>query len=211
MIPQSLLDLSNQGGVYPLPYEVDMSQWAITTKPAVEPVTLEDARTFVKVDDHSEDSLLSSMISAARDAVERFLGRALIQQSITITMDYWPGQTIRLPVAPLISITEIRTLDEDLVSTVYASSNYFTNPNLEYPELYIKNGCTFPYNTSRFNKGYQIEYKAGYGTAATSVPQAIKTAILLWVAEMYENRIPETIKPPEEAMVLLNQYKIPRI
>ena len=179
--------------------------WWIKTAPTLEPVTVSELKTFARIDNDSEDTLLGQFITAARVGAERYLGRALIEQSIIYSLDYWPANRISLPRPPLISVTEVRTLDEDDTETVYASSNYYKI--LESAELVIRQSATQPENTSRDVGGFQIEYKAGYGDEASDVPEGIRQAISLWAASIYETRIVSE-KPPPEAVPLLQPYRI---
>ena len=56
----------------------------------------------------------------------------------------------------------------------------------------------------------EIIYKAGYGDTGSNVPQPIKTAILIHVASMYEQRgqCDDAMDLPPGAKQLLNQYRI---
>jgi hypothetical protein len=76
--------------------------------PATEPVTLDEARAYVRMDDTGEDALLATLITAARLHVESVTGRALLSQGWRLVLDCWPGDRIvPLPVAPALSLTAI--------------------------------------------------------------------------------------------------------
>jgi hypothetical protein len=75
--------------------------------------------------------------------------------------------------------------------------------------LVLKTGIAWPINTIRAYKGYEIQYQAGYASAA-SVPVAIKTGIMLWFARAYEARAFDLSTPPKESLTLLEPYRIPR-
>jgi hypothetical protein len=123
--------------------------YSVSTEPTVEPITTTELKTFARIDG-SEN-------------------RALLEQSITLKMDYWPGEAIELPRPPLISITSVSTLSEADVATTYSSSNYYIITEAIPGKLLLKIGVTAPTNTARDYGGFQIIYKAGYGTSATDV------------------------------------------
>lgn len=194
----------------PNPVEFDTTDFYVKTPPAVEPVTLDEVKLFAKVDGSAEDTLLETFISAARTAIESILGRSLINQTLVLRMDEWPCNVLRLPRPPLVSIVEVRTLDEDNTATVYAAANYYTRDG-DTAELVIRSGCSAPSNTTRYKGGYEVEWIAGYGDAGEDVPAGIRQAILLWVASAYENRKFDEANPPAEVAAKLSLYRVVRI
>jgi uncharacterized phiE125 gp8 family phage protein len=189
--------------------EIDENMvWDVTTPPAIEPVSLEEFKMFARIDGNDEDSQLLSFLITARSLIEKYLNRALIEQTITLKMDSWPEkEVIELPRPPLISITAVETLNESDVATVYSSSNYYIIKNKEPGLLVLKFGVTPPQNTERYYGGYQVRYKAGYGSTSASVPNVLKDCIKQWAMTMYENRaIVE--EPPAEVKALLSNYRI---
>lgn len=185
-------------------------RWKVTTDPTVEPVTAAELKTFARIDGDDEDTLLENFIESARQLTEKYLGRALIQQTVTIVFDSWPGVVTKLPRPPLISVSSVSTIDEDDTATTYSSDNYYVRTIPEPGELILKKSVTHPYNTDRVYGGYRVIFLAGYGTAADDVPQAIKDSIKMWATDMYENRIVSP-DPPDKAKPLLDKFKIARI
>ena len=185
--------------------------WSITTDPTVEPITVDELKLFGRIDGSDEDTLLSNFITAARIAAEEYLGRALLEQTITLKMDYWPEENeVELPRPPLISITSISELDEDDTATTYSSNNYYIITESIPGKVIIKYGSTPPdaiSNNSRQKGGIQIIYKAGYGSNATDVPQSIREGVKLWAMDIYENRVVRE-EPPPEARTFFDIYRV---
>ena len=182
-------------------------EWNITTEPTTEPITLSEIKTYARIDGSAENDILESFIISVRQAAENYLGRSLITQSLTLSLDYWPCEVIKLPRPPLVSITEVRTLDESGTTTTYSSDNYYiSNISDDKAKLVLKQGVSYPSNTERDHGGFEIEYVAGYGLAS-AVPNAINEAMKLWVAIVYENRVPIE-DPPDIAKTLMNYYRI---
>lgn len=184
--------------------------WKVTTAPTVEPITLAELKTFAHIDGDLHDTVLTNIIAATRQLTEDYLGRALIEQSITLTMDFWPKTCLELPKPPLLSITSVATLDESDVATTFSSGNYYAITNDVCGKLVIKNGSSYPTNGTRFYGGYRVIYKAGYGSTALYVPQGIKEGMKTWAAMIYDGRVPSD-GPPPIAAKLLDFYKVMNI
>ena len=86
----------------------------LLTGPAVEPLTLAEAKEYLRVDTGDDDDVITALIAGARVHVEAQTRRALITQSWRLVRDGWPPDG-RLPVlpAPLRSVDAARYYDED--------------------------------------------------------------------------------------------------
>ena len=82
--------------------------------PAVEPVTLDEARSFLRVEHNDDDEVIAALVAGSRIHVEAQTKRALITQSWRVTADSWPqdGRLTVLP-APLQALTAARVYDLD--------------------------------------------------------------------------------------------------
>jgi uncharacterized phiE125 gp8 family phage protein len=165
-----------------------MNKLALITAPAAEPVSVSEAKTHLRVDISADDTLIGNYITAARQYVEEHLRRALVTQTWELVLDYWPGRgKMRFPFPPLQSVTSVTYYDEDGNAAVYASSNYIVDTVAEPGAIVLKTSKTWPTVTLQEVNGIRVRYVAGYGAAA-AVPQPIKSAILLLVGTLYENR-----------------------
>lgn len=63
----------------------------LITPPAEEPVSLADAKLYLRIDIAEEDSLVSSLIVAARVYCENYLRQALITQTWRLDLDSFPA------------------------------------------------------------------------------------------------------------------------
>jgi len=176
--------------------------WQVTTEPSIEPVTVAELKTFARIITDAEDTLLEGFIKAARKSTEEYLGRALIQQTIRMLMDYWPSIRIKLPHPPLISVDKVFTLDEDGIETIYSSDNYYIMTEATPGKLILKRSVTPPINTDRDFGGFGIEFKAGYGTASTDVPTPIIEGVKLWAASLSAGRTLGKEPPPDAKKML---------
>ena len=181
--------------------------YSVETPPAIEPVTLTELKNFAQVDYDDEDSLLEGFITSARMAAEEYTGKAFIEQTIVMLMDYWPGTVVKLPNPPLISITKVATLSEDDVETEYDSDNYYVVTTGTYGKLILKQSVSEPINTTRDYSGFLIRYKAGYGDVSDDVPGPIKEGIKVWAAIIHATRTIDPKNPPPEARIFLDLYR----
>lgn len=146
----------------------------LVTPPTIEPVTLEEVKLHLRVDGTEEDSLISALITAARQKAEEYTKRVFITQSWELALDSVSGK-VYLPRPPIQAINEV-TLDGEIVS----AENYsLIGQDVFYSRI--------PFRAIN-PASLVIRYTSGYGSNATDVPQAIRQAILMLVAHLYEAR-----------------------
>ena len=162
----------------------------MTTSPAVEPLTLSEAKAHLRVDTTDEDTLISSLITAARIHIEMATGRALITQVWSLFLDAWPsGDAVPLPLAPLVSVGAVRTYDEQGVATALNAQDYFVDTVSQVPRVVRVNGQIWS-PPGQVANGIEIAFTAGYGANASDVPEPLRQAVRLLVAHWFETREP---------------------
>lgn len=156
-----------------------------TGAPAVEPVTLVDAKAHLRITHSSEDALIGGLIRAAREDVERATGMALIDQTWRLVLDRWPAENCfaltRHPVRQIISVTIFGSEGE---ASVVNLSDYQLDTLSRPARLHFARA---PERLRTMN-GIEIDFRAGFGEAGTDVPDLLKRAMLLLVAHWYEFR-----------------------
>lgn len=158
-----------------------------TVEPTSEPVSLTEAKAHMRVDIGDDDTLISSLIKAAREYVEDASHRALMTQTWRLSLDQWPSSDeILLPRPPLVSVTITYTGSDNTVNTL-GGSVYALDTDSEPARVKLVHGENWPSGTLATTSPIKITYIAGYASAAL-VPQQFKQAILLLAAHWYENR-----------------------
>ncbi len=137
---------------------------------------------------HPDDSIITSNIITAREQLEGDTNRAYINQTITLKLDKFPSNgIIELPRPPLSSVTSIKYWDSDGVQQTVTASDYVVDTTSEPGRIGLATGKSWP--TPRGEIGdIEIIYVAGYGTAASDVPEGAKQAIKLLVGDLFEHR-----------------------
>jgi uncharacterized phiE125 gp8 family phage protein len=171
----------------------------IVTAPALDPLTIVEARAQCKIDDSEEDGLLAGYLLAARNYVETHTRRALITQTWDQTVDALCTEIV-LKKPPVQSVTSVKYIDAAGVEQTLAPDQYRL-VRRETGESVIVPAYGVSWPTPRDIEGaVTVRFVAGYGDAAGDVPEAIRLAMKLMVAHWYENR---------EASGLANLQEIP--
>jgi uncharacterized phiE125 gp8 family phage protein len=176
----------------------------LITPPAIEPVTLAEAKAHLKVDTTDDDALITTLIAAARARAEWYTGRAFVTQSWMLWRDCW-AELVEISLPPLQAVTAVTVYAPDGTATVIDPSAY-TVDTASQPAR-IQFGCIPPIGLRAIN-AVSIAFNAGYGDGADDVPAPVREAILEIVAELYTYRG----DGPEEislcAQALLAPYRI---
>lgn len=205
-----------------------MAVWTVTTPPASEPLSLAQAKNYLKIPSavSADDDLITALIIEARIYVERVTGRALINQTITEYFDHFPtavtglsARIINLYVAPLVSITEATGLSYVPDSGTPAAYTAWDNTgNVKYfidvisgshgigPARICKvDGVDWPV-IEPYANAVKIVYVAGYGAAGSNVPGPLVRAIYKLIGRWYYH--PSLTDDYSYVSDLLNPYKI---
>jgi len=181
--------------------------WKVTTAPVNEPWTLSDVKNYLKVDTSADDTLITTLISAARQAAESYLNMALITQTVTEKLDRLNSPTLYLSVSPVISVSNFQYADSQNTTQTFVSTNYVVDTFSNPARLSLAYGKTWPTLYGNIND-VTITYTAGFGTEASGVPTQIRQAMLMMIADSYDNREDYVKKMPTASQYLLDQYRV---
>lgn len=168
----------------------------LATPPAIEPVSLADAKLYLRVDASAEDSLISSLITAARQAAERHTRRSFITQTWKLAFDDYAPEETPLPHGPVQSVSSVKSITRGGTETLISNSSYILNAS--------KDRVVFDARVYGFS--VEILYVTGYGAAASSVPSALVLGMISHIAAWYEQRGEGGDIPPA-ALALYQPYR----
>ena len=172
------------------------------TDAATEPVTTAEAKAFLRVDSDAEDTLIDAIITAARQRVEDYTGRALISQTWKLVQPTWPdarpfrtnwhpevsASAIELERSPLISVESVKYYPESgaAQATLVAATYYHVLTGPTPGLVVLKSDQSWPDVYDRPD-AVEVNFTAGYASAS-AVPKTLRQAVLLLISEMYELR-----------------------
>ncbi|MGD9656566.1 MAG: hypothetical protein AB7U61_02840 [Methylocystis sp.] len=158
--------------------------------PAIEPVSLADAKSWLREDGADEDQLIQALIVAARMTLEAYARRFFITQSWRLVFDCWPDSvasksTLYIPFAPFEAVIAIRVFDANGVAQTLVAPTYRAPASNDGGRISF---TTAPPAAGRATDGIEIDFNVGYGALAGDVPQPLRHAILALVAHWREHR-----------------------
>lgn len=185
-----------------------------TSVSATEPLTVAQAKSHLRVDISADDTLIGTLITAAREWVEQYCQQSFVQHTYRADLPgFW--DVMQLPLGPVQSITSIKYYD---TASPNALQTLSTNVYALNHDTVTRNDGQSWESVAYRNDAVQITYTTGWkdtsspqGTGA-SVPWAVKQAMLLLIGDSYENREWQVLYPGQlhenRAMFnLLNAYR----
>ena len=179
------------------------------TGPAVEPLTVAEAKLHLRVDISDDDAYIGTLITAAREWVESYLDRTLITTQLILRAAEFPTEELELARPPMatagtatavvITYTLADTTTATLSTALYRVDRTTTPGNVAP----IING-TWPSDVIEDANAVAVTYWAGYGPTSASVPATIRHAMLMLIGHWYEQRsavLTATISKPLEFAV----------
>jgi uncharacterized phiE125 gp8 family phage protein len=173
----------------------------LITAPSVEPVTVDEAKTHCNISTSADDSYVTGLIAAARRYTENYTRSAMITQKWRYLRDGFPGystlyersylNSFYVPKPPLQTIDLFTFVDSggavqsltDPVNDYQLDKGGFERPARLLPPF------ARPWLPTRMvPNSVIVEFTCGYGDDETEVPEDIKLAIKMMVADWYLNR-----------------------
>jgi uncharacterized phiE125 gp8 family phage protein len=181
----------------------------LKTPPGSEPVTLAEAKSYLRITDTDDDLFINALITAVRQRFESWTARSLITQTWTLWLDGFPRcgkkdapgegyfelpvahfdetqRVLEIPRPPLLSVAFLQTHDIANNASVFSSSNYLVDTASQPSRVALNQGAVWPTGLRAVN-AVEIEFTVGYGNA-TDVPDAIKQGILLWIKLLFADK-----------------------
>lgn len=184
-------------------------------RPTLEPISLAELKTHLRVDDDDDDELLSAIIQASREYVEVITRRALLTQTWDLCLQEWPADDfIKLPYGKLQSVTSVKWKDTDgTETTLTVTTDYLVETNGDgIGRVVLPYGVSWPSGTLYPSNPITIRYVCGW-TSASLIPASIKAACKLIAADLYQNREGQILsgqsyQENKAVMALLATYRI---
>tara|TARA_R110000850_G_scaffold60236_6_gene138477 strand:- start:75 stop:752 length:678 start_codon:yes stop_codon:yes gene_type:complete len=196
----------------------------IITPSALEPVTLAEAKSFLRVDTTADDAYITDLITASREAIENALRRTLLTTTVKLTKPYFPSGNFQLE--------NVDSAIGSSFSSIYEAEGQFYD--IGASEIYLPFGTVQSVSSVKYTDDAQvetifgssnyflnkeekltlsdghgwigngniafieIEYVTGWETVS-ELPKVIKNAVLVLLASMYNSRgcdctIPATLR-----------------
>jgi len=165
------------------------------TQPAVEPVTLAEAKAHLRVDTADDDTYITGLVRAAREWVEQYLDRTLVHTQWVMRFDKFPPDgtlDIELPRPPMVAsgtatAVALTFTYENGDTATYSTASFRVDRASTPGAVKTNYGQTWPPHRQDDN-AISVTWWAGYGASGNDVPAAIRHAILMLCSHWYETR-----------------------
>lgn len=159
-------------------------------EPAVEPVSLAEAKVQCRVDTEDSDAYITSLIAVARQYVEEMCDITLLTSVWEARYDLFPVWSINLPRPPMapgtVTVT-YRNGDGTYGTLSSASGDFQVDTNVIPGRIYPNWARSWP-PTRGDENSVVVRYTAGYGSDCKAAPPVAKHLILLLVAHWFDSR-----------------------
>ncbi|KQO79428.1 head-tail connector protein [Rhizobium sp. Leaf262] len=159
--------------------------YATLTPPQAEALTLAEVKAHLRLDGADEDALLASLITTAREHLERQTGLCLMRQSFRLYLDAWPESgVIQIAKGPVQAIETILVFDDAGDPTDITDTDKLLDGQARPARLWLRQ----PPVPGQPLNGIEIDFTAGFGESGAEVPDTLKRAMLIHIAHMFAFR-----------------------
>lgn len=151
--------------------------------PPTQVITTADMRLHLRLaaGDTTEDPLLVSYLAAAVAFAQHYTGRSIGSQTLELALDAFPTSAVELLRGPVTAISSIKYINTAGTQTTLSNALYTLDDYGLQAWAVQKYNTAWP-DTEASANSVKIQYVAG------DVPDVVKSALLLMVGHLYENR-----------------------
>jgi len=182
----------------------------IVTAAASEPITLSEAKNFLRVDHSDDNTLISALITASRQMCEEYTRRILVTTTIDEYFDKFPmnrwenlSNLIYLSRGPVASITSVKYVDE-IGSEVTITSDQYIIDTISEPARIQSTAGWF----AAAGVVNQVIVRYVVGTDVSSIPKPLIQGMMLVISDLYDQRNDRVKALPTASEYLWNPYRI---
>lgn len=153
-------------------------------------MTLDEAKAYLRVESDGEDALIGTMVTAAREVCEEFVGGPLVRRALT-AMVAGGGQWQRLAAAPVWSIGTVEAIDAEGAATALPVDAYAVDIDARGEGWVRAPGAV----------RVRVTYEAGLAVDPEGVPAPLAQGVIRLAAHLFSAR--DTAQTPPAAVTAL--------
>ena len=167
-------------------------------------ISLHELKDHLRLDHAHDDGSLEGIIQAATTMVEEYIGRSLLTKVWRRRWDCTANrneslQEIPLPYPPVTAVESVVSLPDQHQRIPLRRYRVSRTDAGAFLEVYSR------------DPQLEITYRTGYGDYPGEVAPALRRAVLITAAEMYENRGDFSLEEHSALKALLHPYKVLRL
>ena len=184
----------------------------VAVPPITDVVSLTEAKEWLRVDGNDQDATISALITAATEWAEGYTRRAFIDRELDVTFAYFPfvGLDFYLPLPNVTALTSLTWVDGAGTDQVYDIADLDVEPTFGLLRVKGDAAQDWPQDAHSVN----ALYTGGFGVDASDIPENVKTAIKISIAQMFEMRMDQTfgaqasVPQTKSSMMLLQHFRV---
>lgn len=168
----------------------------VTEQASEELVSLEQAKEWCRVLNADHDTLIPFLVKSAREYIENYTGRALLERTYEDRRDGFPkSRVIKLENAPLRDVESIEYVLDGQTQTL-SEDSYTVDVYSTPGRVVLKDSYAWP-STDCVPNAVIITFTAGYGSSEETeerlkIPQTLMLGIKFLISHWFANREPES-------------------
>jgi len=165
---------------------------AVLSDTITEPITLVEAKNYLRVDYNEDDDLIEALITSSRVRLEQYAGVAMTPRTLQVIA--YVDELIELPYCPIGTILDVEYL---------SGSDWVGLGESDYIAIGVNTMKIVPVGF------YSMEFRFTYTCGYNDVPSSMKTAVYKLLSDLYEYR-ESSVESSKPSANLMTAYELMR-